>query len=274
MKEHSGFFAVADTVPERAALADPRHDTVTYGELASRMNQTARGLEALGIVPGDTIAVVLSNRRELLETYGAAIQTGLTFVAVNWHLGETEIAHILEDADAKALIVDAEFADSARAAADRVALPASSRFSIDECAGFRPFAELRAAHSGHALHDRRAGQIMFYTSGTTGRPKGVRKQFPDTSPDDIELRTGIGLRGPMPPPPNGAWPADAVTLVSGPCYHAAPIASAVLALDAGGLRDLDGPVDSGGIPRNRAGVSRDAHEHGADDVPPPARAAR
>ena len=87
------------------------------------MNQTARGLEALGIVPGDTIAVVLSNRRELLETYGAAIQTGLTFVAVNWHLGETEIAHILEDADAKALIVDAEFADSARAAADRVVAP-------------------------------------------------------------------------------------------------------------------------------------------------------
>ena len=187
------------------------------------------------MVPGDTIAVVMSNRRELLETYGAAVQTGLTFVAINWHLGEAEIAYILEDSDAKALIVDGQFADSARAAADRVSLPESARFSIDECAGFRPFAELRAGHSGDTLPDRRAGQIMFYTSGTTGRPKGVRKQFPDTNADAIELRTGIGLRGPMPPSPNGEWPADTVTLVCGPCYHAAPIASAVLALDAGGL---------------------------------------
>ena len=101
--------------------------------------------------------------------------------------------------------------------------------------GFRPYAELRAGQSSDDLRDRRAGQIMFYTSGTTGRPKGVRKQFAETSADDIELRTGIGMRGPMPLAVDSAWPADAVTVICGPCYHAAPIASAVLALDAGGL---------------------------------------
>ena len=76
---------------------------------------------------------------------------------------------------------------------------------------------------------------MFYTSGTTGRPKGVRKVAPETSPDAIELRTAIGLTGPMPPAPNGEWPADTVALVGGPCYHAAPLAAAIMGLDTGGL---------------------------------------
>ena len=156
------------------------HDPVTYGDLWARMNQAARGLATLGVGPGDTVAVVMSNRAELIEAYGAAVQTGLTFVAVNWHLGETEIAYILEDSGAKALIVEGQFADSARAAADQVALPESSRFSVDGSAGFRPYAELLDGHSGDALTERRAGQIMFYTSGTTGRPKGVRsgRRFP------------------------------------------------------------------------------------------------
>ena len=114
MTERSGFFAVVDSFPTRAAFVDTRGDSATYGDLAARMNECARGLATLGLVPGDTVAVVMSNRRELLETYGAAVQTGLTFVAVNWHLGEAEIAYILEDAAAKALIVDGQFADAAR----------------------------------------------------------------------------------------------------------------------------------------------------------------
>ena len=240
MAEHAGFFAIADAFPDRAALVDSRDDPVSYGELAARMNQVARGLAALDVGPGDTVAVVMSNRAELIEAYGAAMQTGLTFVAVNWHLGEAEIAYILQDAGAKALIVEAQFADSARAAADQVSLPESSRFSVDDRAGFRPYAELLDGHSGDELAERRAGQIMFYTSGTTGRPKGVRKQFPETSPDEIELRTGIGVRGPLPLAPDDVWPADTVTLVGGPCYHAAPIASAVMALDTGSLVILMG----------------------------------
>jgi long-chain acyl-CoA synthetase len=131
----AGFFAVADAFPDRPALVDPRDAPATYGGLATRMNAAARGLAALGVVPGDTIAVVMSNRRDLIEIYGAAVQTGLTFVAVNWHLGETEIAYILDDSGAKALIIDGEFADAARAAADRVALPETSRFSVGETVG-------------------------------------------------------------------------------------------------------------------------------------------
>jgi long-chain acyl-CoA synthetase len=191
MTERSGFFAVVDSFPTRAAFVDTRGDRATYGDLAARMNECARGLATLGLVPGDTVAVVMSNRRELLETYGAAVQTGLTFVAVNWHLGETEIAYILEDAAAKAVIADGQFAEAARAAADSVSLPDRSRFSLDAGGGFRPCADCAP---GRAATSSAIGAPDIFYVGHNRTAQRRAQAVAETSADDIELRTGIGMR--------------------------------------------------------------------------------
>ena len=85
---------------------------MSYGELVARMHAIARGLRERGLTAGDTIAVVMPNSAELLEVYGAAVQTGLTFVAPNWHLGVDEIAYIFEDSTRGLIVADERFADA------------------------------------------------------------------------------------------------------------------------------------------------------------------
>ena len=235
MTSSSGFYSAAEVSPERLALVDPSGSHVSAGELLDAINRASRGFEALGLGPGDAIAVLLPNRRELLELYGAAVQSGLYFVAVNWHLRDQEIAYILEDSQARLVVYDAQFADVARRAAAAVGIPDSHVLSVDPAPGLRRFDEVVAGLSSAAPERRVAGQVMFYTSGTTGRPKGVRKIFPPGFSDEIMLSSGIGLRPPAAVPPAAVPLPDVVHLSSGPFYHALPIAGAVGALDAGAL---------------------------------------
>ena len=209
------------------------------------MRATARGLAEVGLTPGDTVAVLLPNGRELLEVYGAAVETGLTFVALNWHLGADEVAYILEDAGARALVAHQQFAAVARDAADRASVPDDARFVAGgDAEGFRPIRELSAGQSTAPPRDPRAGQIMFYTSGTTGRPKGVRKRV--VRPDDaIALVTGVGLSASSLTLTDPA--DDRVDLVSGPLYHAAPFAIGCGALDSGALLVLMDRFDPEGF---------------------------
>jgi long-chain acyl-CoA synthetase len=197
------------------------------------MRADGRGLAARGLTAGDTVAVLLPNSRELLEVYGAAVETGLTFVAVNWHLGADEVAYILEDSGTRAVVTHAQFAGVTRDAADRVGIAAACRFVAGGGAdGFRPLADLAAGQPTGAPDAPSPGRIMFYTSGTTGRPKGVSKRA--NHPDDgIALVTGIGLSATFSAVTEAA--DDRVDLVAGPMYHAAPFASACGALDSGGL---------------------------------------
>jgi long-chain acyl-CoA synthetase len=227
----NNFFALAESMPDRPALVDPTERVFTYGALAAAANRIAGGLRPLGIGRDDTVAAIMGNSVELLELYAAAAQIGCWFVVVNWHLTAPEVAYVLEDSATKVLVVDPEFASVGEWAASSTSIPASHRFSVGGHVGFRPFADLAAGHSDLPLDDRHAGRVMFYTSGTTGRPKGVRKHFGDVAADEIGLTTPIGLLQRPPFDPDD----DAVHIVGGPLYHAAPLANAALALDAGAL---------------------------------------
>jgi long-chain acyl-CoA synthetase len=238
-----GFFALAERVPDRPALVDPSGRTLAYGQLADWSDRLGRGLREAGMSQGDTLALVLPSGSELLALYAAAIRAGLRVVVVNWHLTAGEIAYILDNSAARMIVAHERFADAAGPAA--ATLPAGARWSVGPIPGFRPLDDLAdptdpadAAEPAHPA-DRAGkpedpvpgGQVMFYTSGTTGRPKGVRKILPPVAPELICLSTGIGVRA---LPLADALASDAVTLVGGPLYHAAPLASAAMALDGGG----------------------------------------
>src|ERR1700761_4118941 len=91
-----GVYARAEAFPERTVWIEPSGTEVSAEDLLSTMNQVADGLHQRGLVAGDGVAVVLTNRREFVEAYGAAIQSGLCFVAVNWHLTAAEISYLLQ----------------------------------------------------------------------------------------------------------------------------------------------------------------------------------
>lgn len=233
----AGFFRLAETYPEREVLIDAAGQWASAGDVLANMNRLAHGLHHLGLESGDTLAVVLSNRREFIECYGAAIQSGLFFVAVNWHLVPSEISYLLDDSKAKAVITESRFGDVVCDAIREASVPEEVAFAIDGHERLRPLAELAGGQPADPPHRRSPGQIMFYTSGTTGRPKGVHKKFRAEPSDELTLISGIGpIRRAMraTDAPAAGEASDLTFLSSGPLYHGLPISGAVGALDAGG----------------------------------------
>ncbi len=182
----NGFWRLAAADPDRVVLVTPDDRQVAAGDLLGRVNQISHGLRALGLQRGDSVAVVLPNGLPMMETYLAAMQIGLYYTPINHHLVGPEIAYILADSEAKALVTDERFAEGATAAVDEIDFPAERRFMAGTPApGFRPFDELAEGQPATTPDNRIAGQPMHYTSGTTGRPKGVKRGLNDIDPDDM-----------------------------------------------------------------------------------------
>ena len=113
-----GLWAIAAATPERTAVIEPDGGTVSYAELAARADRYGRGLQALGLRPGDTVAGQLPNSTEALALFFAAAQTGLYVVPVNWHLTAAEVAYILTDSGAAAFVAHERFGGVAAEAAE------------------------------------------------------------------------------------------------------------------------------------------------------------
>jgi len=211
-----GFWRLAAERPDWIAVIDPDGTEHAAGDLLARANQLVHALRERGLRPGDGIATLMPNGTGALEVYLAALQAGWYFTPINWHDTPQEIAYIVRDSGAKAFFADGRFAAQAAAAADEAQLPAAARFSHGEVPGFLPVTRLRSGQAEWMPADRTAGAAMHYTSGTTGRPKGVRRPLPPLDPDDAgELMTVLlqmfgGTRG----RPNAH-------LVTSPNYHTA-----------------------------------------------------
>src|SRR5689334_16867279 len=125
--------------------------------------------------------------------YLAALQAGWYYVPINYRLSPAEIAYILTDSEAKALISHERFADVVTAAADEAKIPSNARLGIN-VPGFRDLTEALDAQPTTQPDDRATGAAMHYTSGTTGRPKGVKRALgqldPDTSAELFSLLLG------------------------------------------------------------------------------------
>ncbi len=218
MTEALGLWNIAAEEPGRLAVADPDGREVSYGELASLSNLYANGIRALGLQAGDGIAVALPNSIEFLGLYAAAMQIGLYFTPINWHLVGPEIAYIVNDSEASVFIAHDRFADIAQAAAKEIELPADRSFAVGDIQGFRPLDELVAGQTDDRPDDRTAGGPMQYTSGTTGRPKGVRRALTGLDPDESAGFAGLflGLFGIK-------AHDDHVHICGSPLYHTAPL---------------------------------------------------
>ena len=214
---------------DELAIADDRGRT-TWAELADRVARLTDVLRGVGLAPGDTIALMMGNRREAFEVFWAAAHTGVTYVPVNWHWTEDELAYVIEDAGCRALIVDDRFAS---VAVEALADPRSASIELalvtgdGDHQGLHTYEGALAAASTEEPDEAFMGGPMFYTSGTTGRPKGVKGLLSggaDVTSDLLPLIAGaVGEFVPTP----------GRTLLAGPIYHSAQWAFAFLPMVAG-----------------------------------------
>ncbi len=223
-----GFWAMATEQPHLVAVVEPDGTEITAGEMLARCNQLVHGLRELGLAHGDAVATVLPNCSEFYTVYLACTQAGWYLVPINNHLVGPEIAYILENSEAKALVAHERFADMSVTAAKEAGLDPQRCFAVGQIPGFRSFGDLLDSQSADTPPDRMAGTVMNYTSGTTGRPKGIRRALNPITPEQAGLGFGgiLMLFGIQPRDDN-------VHLVGSPLYHTAVLVFSGAALSFG-----------------------------------------
>ncbi|ODT89811.1 acyl-CoA synthetase [Phenylobacterium sp. SCN 70-31] len=188
---------------------------VTYRELNDRSNQGAQLFRALGLGVGDGVAIMMENHPIYYEVLWAAQRAGLRYTAISSRLTAGEVAYILEDSGAKAFVTSRAMADVAIEAAR--AVEGLALFMADApVAPFAGFEAERARHPAEPVPDETPGAAMLYSSGTTGRPKGVKRALSGGALIEGEALTAWAREG-------YGMDADTVYLSPAPLYHAAPL---------------------------------------------------
>jgi long-chain acyl-CoA synthetase len=206
----------AEQPGQAAVIMAGSGQTITFAELNAAANRLAHVLFDAGLRPGDHIAFMLENRWELLAVAWAAQRSGLHYTPVSSRLLADELAYIVDDCGAEVFIASQAVADvaaSLSARTPRVRL----RLMLDAVAdGFRSYEEVTAAAPATALPHEVEGADMLYSSGTTGRPKGVELPLPL---DPVGTPNALYRLVSLLFPPD----ADSVYLSPAPLYHAAPL---------------------------------------------------
>ncbi|MGH8179096.1 MAG: AMP-binding protein, partial [Steroidobacter sp.] len=197
-------------IPDAPAVYSATGDR-TFAELNARCNQLTRALRTRGLKAGDSVALMCGNRTEFAESFWTTRRAGLRITAINWHLTGEEAAYIVNDCDAKAFIVDARFEEAAlqvRAAAPQASVCIAIGAPL---AGFDNYEAALSGQDSSDIDDPQLGGSMLYTSGTTGRPKGVYRSVTPVAATSTTAAADYR-------------PGESVHLCTGPLYHAAPLA--------------------------------------------------
>jgi long-chain acyl-CoA synthetase len=210
----------ADIQPDAICVVDPDGTEHSWAKVNARANRLVRLLRSRGLEAGDSVALVCSNRVEFVEVLAATLRGGLRLTPVNWHLSADEIAYIIRDCEAKAVIGEARVAVLPEAVADCDGLEVKLAVG-GAIAGFESYEAAIAPFDGSNIPDPVLGNGMMYTSGTTGRPKGVHRPTPVVTPYVTYTSRGY-------------VPGQSVQMCAGPAYHAAPLAFDLRAAMAGG----------------------------------------
>ena len=192
-------------------------ETVTYGELEGRSRQFAQLMWNAGLRPGDHVAIFADNHPRYFEAYWGAVRSGLYFTTVNRYLTAEEASYIVSDCEAKVLVTSPAVRDVAMELLEYIP-DCPVRLMFDDAApGFENFNEAIDACPAQPLASQPRGSTMLYSSGTTGRPKGIKRPLSDDQITDNDLVGGAlggGLFG---------LGEESVYLSPAPLYHSAPL---------------------------------------------------
>lgn len=186
-------------------------------QVAQRALQLAGGLARLGVEDGDVIAVMLRNGPAFVDAIQSCQTAGCFYCPINWHFKADEVAFLLQDSAAKVLLVEADLLDGLAGAIPAGVVVLVNGAESGLTAGRLPYEAWLAGQAAYAGEQRTPRAHMAYTSGTTGRPKGVKRLAP--APEEREAMAAAmqGLS-------RAAWGIEpgVRTLVSAPLYHSAP----------------------------------------------------
>lgn len=190
---------------------------LSYAELDDRSIRLANVLRAAGLGKGDVVALLTDNSIHAYEVYWAAVRSGMYLTAVNSHLTGPEVSYILNDSGAAALVVSGALGELAQSVLGDVPAVRTRLAYGAPVAGYDDYEAVLADASAEPPADQPRGADLLYSSGTTGRPKGIRPELPARQVDEpgdmlvqlLEHKYGFG--------------ADTVYLSPAPLYHAAPL---------------------------------------------------
>lgn len=221
----------AERAPDKPAVIMSGGERVTHAELDERSTRLAHLLRGRGLTVGDQVAVWTENHPRYYEMYWAAMRSGLYFTGVNRYATSAEAAYVVQDSGAQVLVTSAAMADRA---VDLLPLvpDCPHRLMVDgTLEGYESYETALAMQSGGALVEEPRGELMLYSSGTTGRPKGIRRALsglrvdhPDAARPATLARRLLGLDD------------STVYLMPAPLYHAAALQWSV------GVQELGGTV--------------------------------
>ena len=204
----------ARTAPDKPAIiVAETGETISYGELDAASNRAAQLFRSHGLGHEDVVAFMLENTPHYFGLTWGAQRAGLRYVCISSRLTQDETDYILENSGAKMLVVSASLASSALQLTTRI-----DRFSMGgDIPGWPKIEDALAKMPAERVADERAGVDMLYSSGTTGRPKGVRVPLPEEraidAPNSLVMMAAAAF---------GIGP-DSVYLSPAPLYHAAPL---------------------------------------------------
>ena len=220
--------------PDRPAVIMAQSGQVlTYAALEARANQLSHLLRSQSLAAYDHYSIFMENNREYMETCAAGERTGLYYTCINSYLTAPELAYILQNSESQVLITSKAKLDIAlEAVADcpmvqLVLVVGASSDDLPTGGQFASYEDVIAGYPSHAIEDEVLGTSMLYSSGTTGRPKGIIRPLPPQAPAEPLPLYSFLLN---------LWQyrEDMIYLSPAPLYHSAPQAAVNLTLRIGG----------------------------------------
>jgi len=223
---HTRHHAAAD--PDRLAFRIcATGEEVSFATLEARANQGARLLREAGIGIGDHIAILMENRREFLEICFAADRCGIYYTTISTHLTEQEIVYIVGDCNARLLVASEKYLPLLQEIAPRLESQCKVMLVGSAQSAFASWSDAVSGQSMEPIADERQGLDMLYSSGTTGRPKGIKWPLPEGPPGARSMLIDLlsSLFG---------YDRETRYLSPAPLYHAAPLRHSMVTIKMGG----------------------------------------
>ncbi|MBX7431723.1 fatty-acid--CoA ligase FadD4 [Mycobacterium sp. Y57] len=218
---------IAVATPDKPAIIlYPSGTVVTFGELEARANRLAHLFRSAGLVEGDAVAILMENNAHIHAVMWAARRAGLYYVPINTHLTAAEAAYIIDNSSARAIVGSGKLKDTLAGLAGELpnGLPpllviadgaeSSAAGASGELDGWLSYPECVADQPDTPIADEIEGDLLQYSSGTTGRPKGIKRELPHLPPAEVPGLMAMLVSFWMRP--------DAVYLSPAPLYHTAP----------------------------------------------------